>query len=202
MKLQSFVVHRETDTEREPVVQELESHFPTLKRFPAVEGTKMISHPRRHPWTSEPTSWGAIGNLVSQMDLILSAYQDPTIEALCIFEDDAVVVGDLKEMDPLFDLDFDILAYGINEMVEGSVEKEYRCLKRFWGVHAIVIRRKAFVPILDTYWDTVQKGYGYPADWLYNKAIGLYELKAYAPLTDLIVQKKGLLSTITNTVRD
>ena len=201
MKIQYSVVHRECDTDREPIVRELETKFPTLTRFPAIEGTTLTGHPRRHPWESEPTSWGALGNTVSQMELIVKAYQSD-VDALCIFEDDAVVVGDLQEMEPLLQGEFDLLAYGINEMVNGTVMPTYRKLNRFWGVHALVIHKKAFVPILNTYWATVQKGYGYPADWIYNKAIEDYKLDVYAPLTDLIVQQKGLLSTISNKIRE
>ena len=194
------VIHRSCDTEREPLISRLQEAFPLLRVSEAADGEMFQTHPRRHPWEDTPTSSGNIGNTVSHMDLVLAA-QNGTTDRLFVFEDDAVVVGEISGVLERIPEPWDLFYWGTNEIVEGTEEGEFVRVKRAWGVHAIVLRRSAMKAVLLAYIDSVAEGYGYPADWVYNRAIKEGSLIAYASKTNLIVQQPGLVSVNTGKLR-
>ena len=194
------VIHRSCDTEREVCVEGLKKVFPQIRVVEAVDGRSCLTHPRRHPWEGT-TSLGNIGNTVSHLDLVLSASTSQK-ERVFVFEDDAVVVGDLSGVLELIPEPWDLFYWGTNEVVEGDEAGEFVRVRRAWGVHAIVVRRSAMKAVLDAYINSVAEGYGYPADWVYNRAIQEGGLLAYTPKTSLIVQQGGLVSVNTGQVRE
>jgi len=201
------VIHREQDKERMPLIQALERDLDRpLQIFEALDGRALANtgFPTRHPLPGEKITPGVIGCVASHIELIESAFKE-SYEFVCIFEDDAEVVGDLEEyLACVAKLPkADIICFGTNEIVDGELTADPSILKirRFWGTHAIMITRKAMHALLMTYHDGIKNGILYPADWLYNTAIKNYSLLAYAPFRSIIKQKPGLVSSINGKTR-
>ena len=92
----------------------------------------------------------------------------------------------------------------MNEIVEMGDETRVPgicSVRRFWGTHAVIVRRRAMLAILDMYQTSIQDGYGLPADWLYSYAIKRSSLRAYAPIVPLVRQRPGLVSLISGNLR-
>jgi GR25 family glycosyltransferase involved in LPS biosynthesis len=202
-----FLIHREQDTIREPCIQALETALHCkVQRFEGISGDVLIAtgFPTKHPHESVPTSPGNLGCTASHVEIIDAAIKDNK-EYICIFEDDAEVMGDLDtylmEVNTLPTSDMILL--GTNEIVEaGSTElSTIKTVRRFWGTHAVILGRKAMNAILHTYKRYVNKGFALPADWLYSYAIKEEGLLAYAPTSSIIRQKPGLISFISGKVR-
>jgi len=206
-KVPCVVIHREQDKERVPLIRDLGIDLNReLQVFEALDGTALINtgFPVKHPLPKEKITPGVIGCVASHVELIEAALKK-SHEHVCIFEDDAEVVGDLEDylacltkLPPA-----DVVCFGTNEIVDGMTTTVPSIVKvtRFWGTHAIMINRKAMHALLMTYHDGIQKGILYPADWLYNTAIKEYGLIAYAPLKSVIKQKSGLVSSINGRIR-
>lgn len=197
------IIHRSCDKEREPIVNDLLKVFKHASVMEAVDGEKLtrfiLPIPRRHPWENKETSLGNIGNTVSHCDIYLKALQEGK-KVMGILEDDAVVVGDVDTYVEAIG-QWDILYLGVNEVVEGTETDTGILVKRSWGTHAVICNRKAMNAITDTYYKTLCEGYAYPADWLYNRAIKDYNLIAYCPKQNTVIQKPGLISVVTQNLR-
>jgi hypothetical protein len=203
MKFPCVVIHRSQDTEREPLITDLETALGTgLSRYEAIDGNTLYSLPRRHPHETVPTTLGALGCVASHVDLLRSAFLAGESHIL-IFEDDACmepgadVVGFIRGITQPYDL----LFLGVNQVVDGVKEGDLWRVRRFWGTHAVLCTQKAMRAIMDEYEETVRLGYAYPSDWLYARAIQTAGLIALAPVKNLCSQKKGLVSVITGKVR-
>lgn len=193
------IIHRQCDIDREPLVNDLLKVFKRATVFEAIDGQQLKHLPRRHPWENKETSLGNIGNTASHCHIYLNALKEGK-EVMGILEDDAVVVGDVDSYLEVAG-QWDILYLGVNEVVEG-IEKDTGILvKRSWGTHAVLCNEKAMRAICDTYSRTILERYAYPADWLYNRAIKDYNLIAYCPKQNIVIQKPGLISIATQNLR-
>jgi len=206
-KIPCAVIHREQDKERLPLIYQLEREIGRhLQIFEALDGTALADtgFPTRHPLPGQKITPGIIGCVASHVELIEAALKRAN-EFVCIFEDDAEVVGDLEHyLTYVAKLPTaDVICFGTNEIVDGEPTPVPSIAKvtRFWGTHAIMINRKAMHALLMTYHNGIKKGILYPADWLYNTAIKEYGLIAYAPIKSVIKQKSGLVSSINGRIR-
>lgn len=203
-----ILIHREKDIIREPCIQALEEALQFKpERFEGLSGDFLINDgfPTKHPYEKTPTSPGNIGCTASHVEIIEYAVRE-NIEYICIFEDDAEMVG---ELDTYFinvnSLEAaDIILLGTNEIVEGTSTTipSIKRVIRFWGTHAVILGRKAMVAILKTYKRYVANKIALPADWLYSYAIKEEGLIAYAPTKPIIRQKPGFISFISGKVRN
>ena len=196
-----FVIHREQDKDREPLVQNLEKDIQvTLTRVEGVNGSQLVAdgHPTKHPHEKNQTTVGNVGCTASHIQIIRSALSKGE-ETIAIFEDDAVLYRAIN--DEIFLLNpWDMVLLGTNEIVE-SIMKNVIHVRRFWGTHAVVLRGKAMRAILSEYERLVKDGYAYPADWLYSSAIKNHGLTAIAPQSNYIIQKEGIVSACTGKIR-
>ena len=99
---------------------------------------------------------------------------------------------------------WDILLLGANEYVDADrVSSQAVVVRRFWGTHAMILRRRACEAALEAFRAHQKEGYFPPADWLINAAIAMGNLVCYAPdsPTAFCQQVLGLRSAITGEVR-
>jgi GR25 family glycosyltransferase involved in LPS biosynthesis len=202
-----LLIHRAKDTVRDECIRELETSLDlVLERFEGISGDFLIAdgYPTKHPYEKTPTSPGNIGCTASHVEILESAIKSKH-PYVCIFEDDAEVVGDVDAY--LNDINMlppgDIILLGTNEIVDG-VSTENPSIKkvtRFWGTHAVIVNRRGVLGILTTYKRYVDMGVALPADWLYSYAIKEEGLTAYAPVKSVIRQKPGFISFISGKVR-
>lgn len=210
----TVVIHREQDKEREIFIKTFEEKMGLeLQRIEGMDGESLVAsgHPRTHPRDSSETSYGNIGCTATHVSILNTFLEESEFEYICIFEDDVELVTEETDIYEYIDYswslpEWDILFLGVNEIVEGEVLQEQPLLskvKRFWGTHAVILTRKAAQVILNTYADSLQKGFALPADWLYSFAIRDANLVAYCP-TDpraCVQQKEGIVSTCTGNLR-
>lgn len=173
--------------------------------WPASDENDVGHMPRKHPHEME-TKIGELACLLSHVRLLEKMVADET-PVMGIFEDDAEAVTSLvhiKEFVEEVDPNWDILFLGANQWVEFSNKTpKLVSVIRFWGTHAFLIRLEAAKKVLAMYTSLFEKGFAYPADWLYAKSIRDYSLVAYGPTNPkgFIRQKPGLVSAITGKVR-
>ncbi len=200
-----FIIHRSCDKEREPCIRELQDklHIP-LQIQEGVDGNLLVDKgfPRKHPFERTETTIGNIGCTASHIEILIRAFHNGW-DVVGIFEDDAEYVSDCLEYLNTLPNDWDICFLGTNELVDYKVEDtSYVSIKRFWGTHAVLVKRRGMAAILEMYKKSIEDGYALPADWLYSYAIQHFSLIAYAPFTSYIKQRTGLLSTISGKIRD
>lgn len=207
-KVPCLVIHREEDIEREPILQALENALNRkLQVVEGMDGASLIAtgFPTKHPREPDPTTPGNIGCTASHVE-ILDACLKSDYPGCAIFEDDAEVCCDPLVLHHFLEEDlgdWDICFLGVNELVETTPYTENLVyVKRFWGTHAVILKRKAMLAILDMYRQSLKDGYALPADWLYSYAIQRSGLVAIAPKVSLIRQRPGLLSLISGKIRD
>jgi GR25 family glycosyltransferase involved in LPS biosynthesis len=173
--------------------------------WPASDENDVGHMPRKHPHEME-TKIGELACLLSHVRLLEKMVADET-PVMGIFEDDAEAVISLlyiKEFVEEVDPNWDILFLGANQWVDFSNKTpKLVSVIRFWGTHAFLIRLEAAKKVLATYKNLIEKGFAYPADWLYAKSIRDHGLVAYGPTNpkEYIRQKPGLVSAITGNVR-
>ncbi len=206
-KVPCLVIHRQQDKEREPLIHELELALGRgLQRFEGMDGLALIAtgFPTKHPREHEPTTAGNIGCTASHVE-ILDAVIRSSYEGCAIFEDDAEVCCEPVVLRHFLEEDkgeWDICFLGVNELVEFTPFREgLVSVRRFWGTHAVLLKRKAILAILDMYRQSLKDGYALPADWLYSYAIQRSDLVAIAPMVSLVRQKPGVLSLTNGKVR-
>jgi GR25 family glycosyltransferase involved in LPS biosynthesis len=201
-----LIIHRDEDTDREPTIEALEQALGhTIQRFDAISGDFLLEQgfPSQHPRESTPTSAGNIGCTASHIE-ILEATLRSEFQQVCIFEDDAELVGELElYLDAVKNLpEADLVFLGVNEIVDGEpVAERIFKIRRFWGTHAVLVNRRACEAIFEVYRQSLSDGYALPADWLYSHAIQTKGLVAYAPVRPVIRQKPGLVSLTSGNVR-
>ena len=207
-----FSIHLESAFDRIQLMKLFEKNLerPILP-FEASIGEKVLALgcPRKHPRNGE-TTVGELGCLESHVRLV-----GKLLPTLGVFEDDAELVGDIPGLNTYIrtvetlDPKWDIIFLGANEWVEQvpsstGVPSTVVRIRRFWGTHAFLIRRSAAEKVITTYMDLLNKGFAYPADWLYTETILRYNLRVYGPANprSFIRQKPGVVSSITGVVRD
>jgi GR25 family glycosyltransferase involved in LPS biosynthesis len=202
-KIPCLVIHRSQDKERQILIDNLAvSLGRPLQNVEAADGSFFVQNgfPTRHPLTGQTTP-GNIGCTASHVHILESALEiDET--CLCIFEDDAVVIKSATEYLENIPDDWDLCFLGVNEKVDVVRTTDlYVQILRFWGTHAVLVRKRAMEAILETYKKSVKDGIALPADWLYSYAIRDHGLVAYAPVENCVIQKPGLVSTCTGSIR-
>jgi GR25 family glycosyltransferase involved in LPS biosynthesis len=216
-----YIIHLPGATEREPHVAALRAALALeplewkLQVFSASDGSEWAALPtmgKLHPRNSVPVSQGVIGCAHSHLSIIQHALETQKAGVI-IFEDDCQLrIGAAKAIDDFMyhvntDLSgkWDMLLLGANEYVEaGRVSPQAWQVKRFWGTHAIILRRRACEAVLEAFRAHQKEGYFPPADWLINAAIVIGQLVCYAPdtPTSFCQQVPGLRSAITGEVRE
>lgn len=204
MEFPCVVIHRQQDKEREPFIHGVEARLGfLLQRMEAIDGGILVAQgfPRKHPHEPFPTSPGNIGCTASHITL-LDSFLKSKFEHVCIFEDDAVAEGDLLGFLKSVEKPWDLLFFGVNEIVDGEpIGIGLWKVRRFWGTHAVVVSRRGAEAILDTYTKSIQDGYALPADWLYSWAIRDHGLLALCPGHPLVTQARGIVSVISGNLR-
>lgn len=203
-----LVIHREKDKEREPLICSLEESLQRkLQRFEGMDGVSLIAtgFPTKHPREPEPTTAGNIGCTASHVEILDACLRSP-YQGCAIFEDDAELACEPIFLWQYLEEDkgeWDICFLGVNELVEAEPFREGLAhVKRFWGTHAVILKRKAMLAILEMYQQSLKDGYALPADWLYSYAIQRSGLIAVAPIKALVQQRPGLVSLISGKRRE
>lgn len=206
-----LVIHLQSATDRLPLIQELKDKMGHVTLFYAEKGEGWLNDPttaKKHPYPPHQTvRQGEVGCTHSHVWILRAA--NATAEDVGIFEDDCEVFDgySAKEFLRVTDAAYpeaDIILLGATEYVESlPLAPRYKRVTRFWGAHAMLIRRKALHAILKTYDDGLAAGIFYPADWLYNEAIKRYGLFVVGPEKPKTFcrQRPGLVSGITGIVR-
>lgn len=205
-----FCIHLESATERDWLITDLQNRFGRpIQRWKASVGADVVKlgWPRKHP--IEPfTSDGAMGCLDSHLRL-LQHMVDKNYEVIGIFEDDAILNGDLQKLQDLVEKasvlepKWGILFLGVTEWVDMKViNTDIVQPVRFWGTHSFLITQEAARKTLEMHKQLQEKGYAFPADWLYARCLQNKQYIAYGPTqAKLICQKPGLVSAINGKVR-
>jgi GR25 family glycosyltransferase involved in LPS biosynthesis len=214
---EAHIIHLKGAQEREELVEIMKCGWPWQPQptvFSASDGTAWSADSgiaKAHPFTRAPVSKGVIGCAESHLDILYGrslAYEDPA-SFIAILEDDCEFVVDPDQLRAFVDYvssaqkEWDILLLGANEYVESepveggvfAVQKVHR----FWGTHAMLVRRRAAEAALRAF-DTAQRaGVFLPADWMYNEAIKQHGLLCIGPTSPnaLCRQAPGLVSSIT-----
>lgn len=202
MEFPCFVLHRSKDVERESLIDNLKKSLSVpVKVIEAFDGEKLKKNGYRgKSITGGEASAGVIGCLASHVVLVKNLLMTD-VKGMIIFEDDAVIEGDIFEF-LSEQKEWDILLFGTNEIVEGNlIDKKLIKVQRFWGTHAMCLTRRAMESVCEVYAKTLEEQIIYPADWLYNRAIKEKKLRVLAPTENLVNQKKDLVSTITGNIR-
>jgi GR25 family glycosyltransferase involved in LPS biosynthesis len=201
-----FCIHLARAKEREDFMTHFQNVIGrSVYVWPASDENDVGHMPRKHPHEKE-TKIGELACLLSHVRLLEKMVADGT-SVMGIFEDDAEAVTGLVHIKILVeevDTDWDILFLGANQWVECSSKTPTIVrVTRFWGTHAFLIRLEAAKKVLATYKTLIEKGFAYPADWLYAKSISDHHLVAYGPTNpkEYIRQKPGLVSAITGKIR-
>lgn len=214
MKHPWFVIHRQQDVERMPLVEDLKKVIPDIHIFSGLDGSQFQFMPRLHPEEYKPVSLPVMGCAMSHLTILRKCYK-LGLEQVGIFEDDAVLKGDVSgclEMD----MKCDIYYLGLSNMLKGTIsfdpEDRYTTdngmilytqfnVKRSYGAFGYIVNRKAMEAILNTFTNCLSEGFFYPYDHLLNKAIQDYGLKAKTPMKPLVDFKRGLFSSLSNRIR-
>lgn len=203
------IIHLESETTRNDLVKSLQENF-HAKVFPALRGDDVAQpgHPLRHPLHGVSVTKGMIGCAESHRRVLIEGLFQG-IFCIGVFEDDAVQCVSKETIEEWIKNavphDWDILCLGTNEHVKpfDSVNEQTVQLQRFWGTHAMIIKRDAATKLLGMFEQLQQQGIQPIADWWYSAAITQYNLRCYAPLNPkaFFVQQVGLTSAITGKVR-
>jgi GR25 family glycosyltransferase involved in LPS biosynthesis len=207
--MRGYIIHLESAQEREPLLFNLQRDLSwNLLVLPASDGTAWAADPKigkTHPWTRQPVSKGVLGCLASHLKILEGASKAEI--AIAIFEDDCVLGADKETIEGFIKgapEAWDILLLGANEYVNSAPSRgAYRCVNRFWGTHALLLRPQAVEAALRTFQESQREGICLPADWLYNEAIRRFDLTCYGPESpDLLCkQAVGFVSAITGKPR-
>ena len=192
-------------TERLSIIEELQQSLKTnINIFNAFDGTNHVEQFKdyKHILYGQKINAGMIGCVLSHLELLKNTESD-----IIIFEDDCIFHGNLEELHTFISSapPFDILCLGVSELVESqkSQYSEYVRAFRFWGTHALIIKKEAAKKIVETFERYSKEKKFLPADWLYSYAIKDNNLKAYVPtnIFKYVTFKRGLFSTVSNRIR-
>ena len=192
-------------TERYELIKTLEKSIRApINIFNAIDGMNYRDQylDYRHILSRQIINPGIIGCTLSHLELLKNMNSDYII----IFEDDCTFHGELAELHSFIKEapEFDILCLGTSETVESKpVGNRYLQIFRFWGTHALIVKKKAALKIIETFNTYCKYKIFLPADWLYSIAIKDNSLIAYAPINnrEFFDYKRGLYSAVANSIR-
>jgi GR25 family glycosyltransferase involved in LPS biosynthesis len=205
------VIHMPGAVERLELIQNLEKKMgEPIHFFKALTGDAWMNTPttaKRHPYPPHNLiRSGDVGCTNSHIEILREAKARGD-ESIGIFEDDCELFFGAKEFLQAAAAQYpaaDLILLGASEYVDSAaLSPAYARVTRFWGTHAVFVRKRAFDAILKTYTDGLAAGTFYPADWLYTTAIKAHKLVAIGPANPRTYcqQKTGLVSLITGIVR-
>jgi GR25 family glycosyltransferase involved in LPS biosynthesis len=191
-----------TLTERYELIKTLEKNLNTnISIFNAIDGTKYIEEfkEHKHILQGQQINPGMIGCVLSHLEVLKNSRSDTTI-----FEDDCIFNSSIETLNSYISNapDFDILCLDTSEIVESNpYNSTYVKITRFWGTHALLIKKEAAKKIIETFENFSKKNIFLPADWLYSYSIKTHNLKAYGPVKKMFDYKRGIYSVVANRVR-
>ena len=206
-----FCIHLMSEKVRETFMIHFQNSLGRqVEVFPAIVGSEVAGpdYPRRHPHEAQ-TSLGNIGCTESHLRL-LQKMLDEGYECIGIFEDDAEAMKSAEEIQAFVNAanatepSWDILFLGATEWVDfKKVNTDIVRVNRFWGTHAMLLKKHVAQKVIETYKRLLAEGFAYPADWLYAQTIREQKWVAYGPIgcKSLIRQKPGLVSAINGKIR-
>jgi GR25 family glycosyltransferase involved in LPS biosynthesis len=192
--------------ERLPIIKELEQSLKTtLEIFHAIDGVQHVEQFTgfKHILYGQQMNTGMIGCVLSHLELLKNTQSDVTV-----FEDDCIFHGNLEELNSFIQNapPFDILCLGVSELVDSQKIEDTNYVRayRFWGTHALIIKKEAAQKIVQTFEKYAAQKRFLPADWLYSYAIKEHNLKAYVPskIDRFFDYKRGIYSIVANRVRN
>ena len=192
-------------TERESIVKVLEETF-QAKRQEAVVGSSVSEKYLnvKHPLFGQRVLPGAVGCIESHLAVLKQNQTDKPY--IGIFEDDCVVLdsGFNSFLDKV-PADWDMICLGTTEIVKpySSVNDQVNKIFRFWGTHAMIVKKEIIPKLFFTYDRLMMEGVFPVADWFYAFAIQEHKLNVYVPRNnkEFVCQKEGLVSYITGKKR-
>lgn len=207
----AYVIHLDSVVERIPVIEAATAALKVpLEIFPASDGSEIWSPDLKHPWRFDKLSKGMVGCGQSHYKLLKMVYESEA-PGLLLTEDDLVVYESsesIKELINRIDKEtqgsWDILLLGAKEYVESSAFLSFERVGRFWGSHAMYIKRSAIPHLLEVYDDSLENSILVFADWMYNEGIRLRNLKVFGPskedIKKYVKQAPGLVSSLTGKI--
>ena len=206
-----YVIHLKSLTNRLPLIEDIKTVTDiSLNIFNAFDGSEWWrTMPLQHPWRFDKITQGMVGCTQSHL-AVLDSIQNQPMDAMYLFEDDAVFVKPIKDLNVYLDnieksgLEWDIILLGANEYVVSEPIEGHQdicSVKRFWGAHAMLIKR-AIIPQLRNVFDaSIANGIFLPPDWLYNDAIKV-GIKVLGPTIpkEFVIQAPGYVSALTGKI--
>ena len=155
MKYPCFVIHRQQDVEREPLVDDLKKVIPHLQVIEPINGMDLIDLPRQHPGELKQSSLAVMSLCMTHCIIMKHAIQN-NYEKICIFEDDAVIEGNIDFFIQSRTRPWDILYLGVIQVIKGKLIdfeefEHWGCyeVQESWGTHAMILNQKAMKAIRD-----------------------------------------------------
>lgn len=226
--LQSFPaysIHLKDRIDRKPMIKNLQEKLGIpIHIFNASDGSEWWNNkaiPKKHPWAHDTITKGMVGCAYSHIALLKQIYESNEYGVL-IFEDDAELVqspdalkGFINQVKlfnkeethglrSITDREWHILLLGANEYVSSRpITHEIQRVNRFWGTHAICIKKHIIPDIIEVFEKYLSNGIFLPPDWLYNKVIEEKKYIVYGPSQprQYIQQAVGVVSSITGKTR-
>jgi len=216
----AYVIHLKDRVDRLETINKLEYGLNIkLEIYDASNGSEWWENPaipKKHPWAFDKISKGMVGCSFSHLALLKKAFETNE-KGILLFEDDTQIVQPLNTIieylnkvkeftnDALHEeRNWDILLLGANEYVSSKpITHNIEKVNRFWGAHALYIKRESIPEIISTFESYISKGIFLPADWLYNKTIEEKHFIVYGPSSPkmYLQQSPGFVSSITGKVR-
>jgi len=216
----AYVIHLKDRVDRLETINKLEYGLNIkLETYDASNGSEWWENPaipKKHPWAFDKISKGMVGCSFSHLALLKKAFETNE-KGILLFEDDTQIVQPLNTIieylnkvkeftnDALHEeRNWDILLLGANEYVSSKpITHNIEKVNRFWGAHALYIKRESIPEIISTFESYISKGIFLPADWLYNKTIEEKHFIVYGPSSPkmYLQQSPGFVSSITGKVR-
>jgi len=216
----AYVIHLKDRVDRLETINKLEYSLNiNLEIYDASDGSewwKNAGIPKKHPWTYDKLTQGMVGCSMSHLEVLKNIYKTSE-KGVLLFEDDTQLIvpatrlfeylNKIKEFtdDALHEeRNWDILLLGANEYVNSKpITQHIQRVNKFWGTHAMYIKRESIPEIVSTFESYLSKGIFLPADWLYNKTIEEKHFIVYGPSSpkQILQQSIGNISSITGKVR-
>lgn len=216
----AYVIHLKDRHDRVETINKLKSGLNIkLETYDASDGSEWWENsaiPKKHPWAYDKISKGMVGCSFSHLDL-LKKIHNTTEKGILLFEDDVELIQPINTITEYLnkikeftddalqeERNWDILLLGANEYVSSKpITHNIQRVNRFWGTHAMYIKRESIPEIIGVFESYLSKGIFLPADWLYNKTIEEKHFIVYGPSSpkQFLQQSIGNVSSITGKVR-
>lgn len=208
---EAYVLHLESVTTREPLIQSLKAamdlSFNIFNAFTGAEWWRTM--PRQHPWKFDAITQGMMGCTQSHLAILRiidGEHSYNLSEPKCgiqdgefvrtddlpryIFEDDATLVKPVEALNTFLHsiekagIEWDVILLGANDYVlSESIEGHplVSLIKRFWGTHAMLVKRSIVPTVRKVFYNAIRNGIFLPLDWLYNETIKNEGLRVLGP---------------------